>query len=334
MTDGTLAAASPGIASASARLGFGCSNLGSDLGYRKSCTLIETAFEAGFRHFDVAPSYGHGEAERIVGDVLRDVRSEVCLVTKAGIAHPSGAGKLKRAKLLLSPLKTLLPGLWVRGAGYARRATAPRAQFSASQVAASIQESLVRLRTTSIDWLLLHDVRPAELVAETMQALENARADGQVRGIGLGTSLDDSLAILSSHPERFGMVQANHFWAAYKPSLAASIPLVTHRAIRDGLEIVLAPGFCHWLGTDTASAPLREALSDAERSPDLLLAAAVVSGRAERVLVSSSRPERIRRFIALANAAASNKLGVQLHETFARYYAERVMVKGQSVQRV
>lgn len=51
------------------QLGFGCSNLGSDLSYRASCALVEAAYDAGFRHFDVAPSYGNGQAERILGEV-------------------------------------------------------------------------------------------------------------------------------------------------------------------------------------------------------------------------------------------------------------------------
>ena len=130
------------------------------------------------------------------------------------------------------------------------------------------------------------------------------------------------------------MVQAKHFWAAYGPALASSTPLVTHRAIRDGMEIALAPGFRQWLGKDPSSVPLWEALDDGGRLPDLLLAAAVATHRAERVLVSSSKPERIRGFVEVANSAASNELALQLHEIFARYQAERVMMDGQKVHQI
>lgn len=289
---------------ASAKLGFGCSSLGGDLGYRASCALVETAFEAGFRHFDVAPPYGHGLAEKVLGDVLRSVRGEICLVTKAGIAHPRSAGKLLAIKRAVKPLKALLPGLWARGATRARRASAPVGQFSPAQLKASLAESLKRLRTERVDWLLLHEARSDDVKDETLRALEDAMAAGHAGGIGLGTSVDDAQGILAAWPNIFGLVQVNHFWGAYTSWPSAASRLVSHRVIREGLEIVADAGFRARLTTDPTLAPLRAALKSESDAADLLLAGALREGGLMRVLVSSSKAARIRHLMEVAASDA------------------------------
>lgn len=307
-----------------ARVGFGCSNLGSDLSYRESCALIETAYAAGFRHFDVAPSYGHGQAERVLGDVLRTVRNEVCLVTKAGISHPRGASSLQAVKRLLAPVKKLLPGLWASGAQRARRATAPRGQFSAAQVSASIQESLVRLRTQRIDWLLLHDITVNELSEETLRALADAIAAGHVNGVGLGTSVADTKSIIAAHPGTFGFLQVNHFWGAYVPQFHLGSKLVTHRVIREGTAIVRSNAFLRTLERDSICAALKEALLAPDCIVDLLLSASLRTNGVETVLVGSSKPARVRQFMKAADSASLNSLAAQLGaQLFAFYQAQR-----------
>jgi D-threo-aldose 1-dehydrogenase len=44
-------------------LGFGCAAL-MGRGERHAQRLLETAFDAGIRHFDLAPLYGQGDAEK------------------------------------------------------------------------------------------------------------------------------------------------------------------------------------------------------------------------------------------------------------------------------
>src|ERR1044071_4193761 len=55
-----------------AALGFGCAAL--PIAHRRARSLLACAFEHGVRHFDVARKYGNGEAEKILGDFLRDKR--------------------------------------------------------------------------------------------------------------------------------------------------------------------------------------------------------------------------------------------------------------------
>jgi D-threo-aldose 1-dehydrogenase len=71
-------------------LGFGAGPLGGFYGPvtpDEATQAVRAAWEAGIRYFDVAPLYGHGRAEVLLGHVLRDLpRDEFVLSTKVGVA--------------------------------------------------------------------------------------------------------------------------------------------------------------------------------------------------------------------------------------------------------
>ena len=69
-------------------LGLGCATLG---GHRVPVTreeaqaIVRAAWAGGVRYVDCAPFYGYGQAERCVGDVLREMpRDGWVLSTKVG----------------------------------------------------------------------------------------------------------------------------------------------------------------------------------------------------------------------------------------------------------
>ncbi|MEB3200190.1 MAG: aldo/keto reductase [Synechococcaceae cyanobacterium] len=74
------------------RLGFGTAGImGAALTGAGRLRLLETAWEAGIRHFDTAPLYGQGEAELLLGRFLRRRRDTVSLTSKFGLlpaSHP------------------------------------------------------------------------------------------------------------------------------------------------------------------------------------------------------------------------------------------------------
>ena len=55
------------------------------LNRRQSLALLESAFEAGIRHFDTAPMYGYGEAESCLWEFLSKHPGEMTVTTKFGI---------------------------------------------------------------------------------------------------------------------------------------------------------------------------------------------------------------------------------------------------------
>src|SRR3954470_5130549 len=79
-------------------LGCGCPGLMGRIDRSGSVRLLETAFDAGVTHFDVARSYGYGEAESAVGEFLARHRGGVTITTKLGIAPPRRTPALRAAR--------------------------------------------------------------------------------------------------------------------------------------------------------------------------------------------------------------------------------------------
>jgi aryl-alcohol dehydrogenase-like predicted oxidoreductase len=77
-------------------LGFGCSSLTS-VGRKQALRLLESAFDAGIRHFDTARYYGYGEAEGILGSFLKSCREQLTVTTKFGIDPPRRTSSLRIA---------------------------------------------------------------------------------------------------------------------------------------------------------------------------------------------------------------------------------------------
>src|SRR2546430_17057122 len=73
----------------------------------ESVRTIHRALELGVNFFDVAPGYGHGKAEEVLGRALHGRQEQVVVATKvrlaaaemhdvAGAVPPSGAGSRRR----------------------------------------------------------------------------------------------------------------------------------------------------------------------------------------------------------------------------------------------
>ena len=69
-------------------LGLGCATLGGSrvpVSRKEAEAIVRAAWAAGVRYVDTAPFYGFGQAERCVGDALRDVlRDEWVCRQKSG----------------------------------------------------------------------------------------------------------------------------------------------------------------------------------------------------------------------------------------------------------
>ena len=57
------------------RLGYGTTSLMAVQGSEERLALLECAYDSGILHFDTAPYYGYGEAERVMGKFLRGKRA-------------------------------------------------------------------------------------------------------------------------------------------------------------------------------------------------------------------------------------------------------------------
>jgi D-threo-aldose 1-dehydrogenase len=291
----------PGTDLVPSRLAFGSALLMGRLGRRESVRLLEVAHDAGITHFDTARSYGYGEAESAVGTFLARHRDDVTVTTKLGMAPPRGGRALRLAKAVARVATRRAPGLR-RLAGRRAQQLGQAGRFDPREARASLETSLHELRTETVDILLLHECRPADLETEgLLQFLEEAVREGKVRWFGIGTDGESTRAILSRRPEFAHVVQVAH--NAVDPTLErlpglAGRAVITHSAVRPALEPLL----------DTARRQRwSEALGVDCASPDvlgrLLLAYALESNRDGVVLFASASEERIRSNAALVDAS-------------------------------
>jgi predicted oxidoreductase len=134
---------------------------------------IIAAFESGYTLFDNADIYCGGEAERLLGEVLRDVpdmRGRVLVATKGGI----------------------------RFAGDPRPDSPARYDFSSQHITAACEGSLKRLGIDTIDLYMLH--RPDYLAdpEEVARAFSQLRTAGKVRYFGVSNFRPSLLTTLQT----------------------------------------------------------------------------------------------------------------------------------------
>lgn len=204
----------------SSRLGYGCASLMARTGSRASRELLDAAFESGIAYFDVARSYGYGEAERVLGELARGRREELTIATKLGIAPPRRRHGLAIARAAARPLVRAVPSL----RGVARRRAegmATHGSFDLETARGSLEASLRELRTDHVDVLLLHECEPADVTPELLELLRERVVAGQVRRYGVATGVEAARAILAAHPDE---------------SLVAQVPFDVARGVEPPLE--------------------------------------------------------------------------------------------------
>src|ERR1039458_5979081 len=192
------------------RLGFGCSSLMGAMGRRESSSMLETAFDAGIRHFDVAPMYGFGQAEGCLGEFLGRHRGEVTVTTKYGIPPARSRGWIGLARAAARPVVRALPGLKRRMAQVAGNVVQPagKASFRAGAARESLERSLGELRTDHIDVWLLHETTVDDLRDDgLLRLLQDAVASGKVGTFGVGSDRARVETLLTARPEYCATVQ-------------------------------------------------------------------------------------------------------------------------------
>jgi D-threo-aldose 1-dehydrogenase len=179
-------ASRPPIPEGLGRLGLGSAGIGNlftAISDEQADDTVHAAWSGGIRSFDTAPHYGLGLAERRLGAALaRYPREDFLLSTKVGrllVPSPETADRDDDEGFAV-PAAT-------------RRAWDP----SPAGVRRSLTESLERLGTEWIDIAYLHDPDEYDLeggIAAGLPALAEAKQDGLVRAVGIGSKSVRALA--------------------------------------------------------------------------------------------------------------------------------------------
>jgi Aldo/keto reductase family len=180
----------PGIEAS--RLGFGCAPILGSVDAARSSKALALAWENGVNYFDVAPSYGFGEAEEFLGKFLSGRRNQAVVATKFGIqAH--GAAKflapLKSVVRALKPRRTPSGGQSIAGAA---SRLLQRVPITPEGMTASVERSLKRLRTDYLDLLLIHE--PQQTIPSPGLLIETAaklKAAGKIKAFGVAAPFEE-----------------------------------------------------------------------------------------------------------------------------------------------
>lgn len=279
------------------RLGFGCGGIGG-LSETEGRKRLAVAFDAGIRHFDVAPSYGLGLAENVLGRFLRDCGEEVTVTTKAGIGRPPAQKFISIVRDAVKPFLSRVPSLRHR-LGNRVRQLAPRALFGVVDVQSSLEGSLKRLGRERIDMFLMHEITQADVSDELLRFLEDRRQAGVIGAYGIGSKRSTAEPLALHHPTIAEVVQTE--WCALDMALQlpATKLLSTHGALRrlDEIAYIAAarPELSAIAGVDLATPDVLA---------NVLLGAALANNPKGIVLVTSTKPERL---VQLVHAAEDEK---------------------------
>ncbi len=139
-------------------VGFGCWAAGGATVWNNAdddstIGTIQRSIELGINLFDVAPVYGFGHAETILGRALGARRQQVIIATKCGLRWDN----------TYTTVNNLRP----------------------ESIMQEIEDSLRRLQTDYIDIYQMHWPDQATPIGETMQALLQIQATGKIRHIGV-----------------------------------------------------------------------------------------------------------------------------------------------------
>lgn len=174
-------------------LGFGTASILGSHGRRDSERAIRSALDAGIRHFDTARSYGWGEAEAVLGPLLKRVpRDEIVLVSKCGLVPVRQSTALRFAKAAARRLIATFPSMRAHVQRAAsNQAVQPARTYDLATLDRSVRESLANLATPYLDVLLLHNFEAGKPgLAEVVAWMRTLQSQGTIRAYGFSVEGD------------------------------------------------------------------------------------------------------------------------------------------------
>jgi D-threo-aldose 1-dehydrogenase len=303
------------------RLGFGCSSLMGATSRVASLAILESAYDAGIRHFDVAPMYGYGEAEGCLGEFLQRHRGELTVTTKYGIPPPKKSSLVSVGRRFVGPIVRTFPGLKHRLATAANVATrnTEKATFTPEQAKISLERSLTALRTDHIDLWLLHEASTADLRDDALlDLLKEEVKRGTIGTFGIGSEASKVATLVAERPDYCRILQ--YEWSILNPSIEATplseqIPArIHHRALTTSFRtlyraLVHNKQLCQLWSSSTGAD-----LGNAGDLARLMLKASLVMNPVSIILFSSKDPQHIRSNVEVAANQSLEAPARQLHK--------------------
>lgn len=278
------------------RLGFGCAQLMRIGSAARRMRLLDTAFDAGIRHFDVARMYGLGAAEGELGKFAKGRRDQLVLATKFGIDINIS---VKRTAFLQSAARRMLTTFPTLRRLARRRggALVQPHDFSVAKARSSLETSLRELGTDYIDIFFLHEPSMQDVItADVIAYLEQARSNGLIRAFGLSGNYHDIHELSKQLPTLATVMQfpndvLAHF--LHKEGWSPQCAVLTYSPFSNAL-----PAISNYLKSDLEvmrrwSERLGIDCSNDENIAGMLLQYCMQANSEGTVIFSSTRPQRV-----------------------------------------
>jgi len=320
------------------RLGYGCGSIMGATNRRDSLKLLESAYDTGICHFDVAPMYGYGEAESCLGEFLRRHRGQVTVTTKYGILPQKKSAIFQLGRSIAGPILKQIPSLKRSLAQAAKAATRnpsnqERPVFTATQAKASLDRSLLALRTDHIDLWLLHEATARDLQDDSLLHLLEAEVKkGTIGAFGIGSSAEKIPTLLAERPAYCRTLQ--YEWSILNAPIPDSrIPdaptqstepfRIHHSALTNNFRAVHTALVKNKSLCQRWSASTNTNLSHPEALAHLMLKASLLMNPASIILFSSKNPTHIQANVELA---ADPTLDLPARQLYNLVQADRVQL--------
>ena len=201
-------------------LGFGCAPILGSQDATSSRRALDGAFANGITHYDLARSYGYGEAEKFVGKHFREKRSQLVIASKFGI-------KANYKAKLLAPFKPVIRfGLRKLKPKHAEpklletesriiKSTSPdrfhtRIPLNKQEMLQSLNESLKALGTDYLDYFFIHEPHHTiENIDELTACAQQLKQEGKIRAWGLAYMLSQR-PLHQQYLHHFDILQFNN----------------------------------------------------------------------------------------------------------------------------
>ncbi len=198
-------------------IGFGCAPILGAVDSKTSKIALMQALEKGVNHFDLARSYGYGEAEHFVGKLLGPLRKEMVISSKFGIKANTKAKLFRPIKPLVRKLVEIKKQK-VKNVGSDSKTGSnsisdlfhDRIQLNTVQMNKSLEESLRALKTDYLDYFFMHE--PLETIInieELITASENLKKAGKIRAFGIAY-MQDKIDFHKDYLNQFDVLQFNN----------------------------------------------------------------------------------------------------------------------------
>ncbi|MFB9265474.1 aldo/keto reductase [Bradyrhizobium erythrophlei] len=301
-------------------IGFGCASLGSRISAADGRRAIDHAIDLGLRWFDVAPPYGDGRAEALLGQTLRGRRDKVIICTKFGIAPPRVSLPARLIRPAARQIVATFPAL--RQIAAKARATGTRAPIDPAAIEASVTRSLRMLRTDYIDVLALHEPTPGDAAnADIFDVLRRLVERGLIRAVSVAGG-PESILEAARTAQQIDMAQfpdtpLTNAAAILRARLATPRPMfVTHGVFGSGIAQIIARMNGQQRNRVTALAE-RHGIDFSDTPDDLLLRFAFSNNPEGVVIISMYDTKHIERNIAASAVPPSPGFAAALRESLA-----------------